>query len=133
MHYSGVFAAYSYHGSMKWFTNKQKRLEMISAIKPTSKATLKMQCLFASKGDIDEATKLYDYFAKDMPELPDYDPVPPTWQQNTAQTINSIMSWMKENGSTIQQAYSMVQQLIANRGVLQTVADDAGEALPEIN
>lgn len=106
---------------------------MISAIKPTSKATLKMQCLFASKGDIDEATKLYDYFAKDMPELPDYDPVPPTWQQNTAQTINSIMSWMKENGSTIQQAYSMVQQLIANRGVLQTVADDAGEALPEIN
>lgn len=109
---------------------------MISAIKPTSKATLKMQCLFASKGDIDEATKLYDYFAKDIPELPDYDPVPLTWQQNTAQTINSIMSWMKENGSTIQQAYSMVQQLIANRGVLQTVADDAAdaaEALPEIN
>ena len=63
---------------MKWFTNK-KRLEMLQAIRPTSKSTLKMQCLFVCKGDIDEANKLYDYFAKDMPELPDYDPVQPTW------------------------------------------------------
>ena len=95
-----------------------------------------MQCLFAAKGDINEAAKLYDYFAKDMPELPDYDPVPPTWQQNTAQTVNSIFSWLKENSGTIQQAYSMVQQLISNRGVLPTIAEDAadaGEALPEIN
>ena len=54
---------------MKWFTSK-KRLEMLQAIRPTSKSTLKMQCLFVCKGDIDEANKLYDYFAKDMPELP---------------------------------------------------------------
>ena len=119
---------------MKWFTNKQKRLEMIQAIRPTSKATLKMQCLMVCKGDIDEALKLYDFFAKDLPELPDFDPVAPTWQQNTAQTLNGIFGWLKENGGTIQQAYSFVQQVIANKGVLPTVAPDAPSApLPDIN
>lgn len=119
---------------MKWFTNNKKRLEMISAMRPTSKATLKMQCLMVCKGNIDEALKLYDFFSRDMPNLPDFDPVPPTWQQNTAQTINSIMAWMKENGGTIQQAYSMVQQIIANKGVLPiTPEPPAAEPLPPIN
>lgn len=120
---------------MKWFTNDKKRLEMISAIRPTSKATLKMQCLMIGK-NVEEADKLYNYFAKDMPELPDYDPVPPTWQQNTAQTINGIMAWMKDNSGTIQQAYSIVQQIIQNRGALSTIVTDeeeAAEPLPEIN
>lgn len=106
---------------------------MISAIRPTSKASLKMQCLVIGK-TVEEADKLYDYFAKDMPDLPDFDPVPLTWQQNTAQTINSIMAWMKENGSTIQQAYSTVQQIIANKGVLPITPDPpAAEPLQEIN
>lgn len=107
---------------------------MISAIRPTSKATLKMQCLMVCKGNIDEALKLYDFFAKDMPDLPDFDPVPLTWQQNTAQTVNGIMSWLKENSGTIQQAYSMVQQIIANKGVLPIAPEvPAAEPLPPIN
>ena len=119
---------------MKWFTNNEKRLKMISAIRPTSKATLKMQCLMVCKGDIDEALKLYDFFAKDIPNLPDFDPVPPTWQQNTAQTVNGIMAWMKENSGTIQQAYSMVQQIITNKGVLPITPEaPATEPLPPIN
>ena len=107
---------------------------MIQAIRPTSKATLKMQCLMVCKGDIDEALKLYDFFAKDLPELPDFDPVAPTWQQNTAQTLNGIMGWLKENGGTIQQAYSFVQQVIANKGVLPTITPEPPSApLTEIN
>ena len=107
---------------------------MISAMRPTSKATLKMQCLMACKGDIDEALKLYDFFARDMPELPDFDPAPLTWQQNTAQTVNGIMGWLKENGSTIQQAYQYVQQIIANKGVLPVAPEGpAAEPLPPIN
>ena len=44
---------------MKWFTNRKKRLEMMQGIRPTSKATLKLQCLFCCKGDIDEAIVWY--------------------------------------------------------------------------
>jgi len=107
---------------------------MISAMRPTSKATLKMQCLMVCKGDIDEAMKLYDFFAKDMPDLPDFDPAPVTWQQNTAQTVNGIMVWLRENSGTLQQAYQFVQQVIANKGVMPVASEvpDA-EPLPPIN
>lgn len=119
---------------MSWFKGKRKRLEMISAMRPTSKATLKMQCLMVCKGDIDEAMKLYDYFAKDMPDLPDYDRPAPTWQQSTADTVNGIMGWLKDNGPTLQQAYQTVQQLIQNRGILPAVTPEVPvEPLPPIN
>jgi len=108
---------------------------MIQAMRPTSKATLKMQCLMVCKGDIDEAEKLYDYFSRDMPGLPDFDPAPQTWQQNTAQTVNGLMDWLKQNGPTIQQGYQFLQQLVQNRGILPAAGEaaEAAEPLPEIN
>jgi len=67
---------------------------MIRAIRPTSKASLKIQCLMIGK-TVDEANKLYDYFAKDMPDLPDFDPVPPTWHQYlTPQEAEQIVAKM---------------------------------------
>ena len=99
-------------------------------LKATSKSSLKLQCLFCAKGDLKEAKELYDFFAADMPNLP----VPLTWQQNTAQTINGIMDWLKNNGPTIQQAYQYVQQIIANKGVLPPITPEAPvEPLPPIN
>ncbi len=107
---------------------------MVQAIRPTSKATLKMQCLFACKGDIDEAAKLYDYFAKDMPELPDYDPVQPTWIDNTKQTVNGLMGWLKENQDTLAQGYDFIRSVIQKRE-LPAVGETTGTVapLPEIN
>ena len=45
-------------------------------LRATSKSSLKLQCLFCAKGDLKEAKELYDFFASDMPDLPDQDPVP---------------------------------------------------------
>ena len=126
------------HGKMKWFTNK-KRLEMLQAIRPTSKSTLKMQCLFVCKGDIDEANKLYDYFAKDMPELPDYDPVPPTWVDNTKDVANGIVGWLGNNKNTLIQGYEMIRAMTGNRLPPLTIPGISAEAgvaaapLPPIN
>lgn len=117
---------------MLWF-NKKKKLEMIQAIRPTSKATLKIQCLFACKGDIDESNKLYEYFAKDMPELPDYDPVQPTWVDNTKETVNSLMGWFRENQDTIAQGYQFIQGIIKNKGVLPVEPPAVSAPLPPIN
>lgn len=123
------------HGSMFSYGKKKRRLQMVNTgLRATSKSSLKLQCLFCAKGDLKEAKELYDFFASDMPDLPDQDPLPLTWQQNTAQTINGIMAWMKENGPTIQQAYQYVQQIIANKGVLPVAPEaPAAEALPDIN
>ena len=90
---------------------------MVQAIRPTSKATLKIQCLFACKGDIDEAMKLYNYFAADMPELPEYDPIQPTWMDNTKETVNGLMGWFKENQDTLAQGYEFIRNVVQKRGL----------------
>ena len=107
---------------------------MIQAIRPTSKATLKLQCLFAAKGDIDEANKLYDYFAKDMPDLPDYDPVQPTWVDNTKDAVNGIMGWAKENQGTLAQAYEFIRGIVLNKSMPAIGVEEVVETpLPNIN
>ena len=107
---------------------------MIQAIRPTSKATLKIQCLFACKGDIDEAAKLYDFFAKDMPNLPDYDPVQPTWVDNTKDMANGIFSWIKENQNTLAQGYGFIRNIVQNKTLPEVPLPTAQtEPLPAIN
>ena len=49
---------------------------MIRAINPTSKASLKMQCLLVSNGDIDKAERLYDFHGKGYARLTDVRPPP---------------------------------------------------------
>lgn len=110
---------------------------MIQAVRPTSKATLKMQCLMVCKGDIDEANKLYDYFAKDMPELPDYDPVPPTWVDNTKDVATGLVNWLGNNKTTLAQAYDILRGITGNRlpplSLDRTTAEPTAEPLPPIN
>ncbi|MBP5425126.1 MAG: hypothetical protein J6Y33_03520 [Prevotella sp.] len=108
---------------------------MIQAIRPTSRATLKMQCLFATKGDIDEASKLYDYFARDMPELPDYDPVPPTWIDRTGDVANGIVSWLGNNRDALAQGYEIIRGITGNRLPPLALPDTETPAapLPPIN
>ena len=82
---------------------------MIQNIQATSKASLKLQCLYIAKGNIKDAEELYDFFAKDMESLPDYDPVKPTFLDNTKDTVNGLMSWFKENQDTLAQAYDFIR------------------------
>lgn len=100
---------------MKWFNNNKKQLEMLQALRPTSKATLKMQCLIICKADIDEATRLYDFFAKDMPDLPDFDPQPVTWVDNTKDVANGIVGWLGNNKNTLAQTYEFIRGMTGNR------------------
>lgn|GEM_PF-1896269 len=124
---------------MRWFTNKRKQMAMIQALKPTSKATLKMQCLVICKADIDEATKLYDFFARDMPDLPDYDPAPPTWVDSTKDVAGSFFKWIKENQNTLAGGYEMIRQMTGGKlppltlPTLNPVPEPAPEPLPDIN
>ena len=105
---------------------------MIQGIKPTSKATLKLQCLFATKGDIDEAKKLYDYFSEDMPNLPDYDPIQPTWMDNTKETVNGLMGWFRDNQDTLAQGSEFIRNIVQTR-TLPPITPEAVEPLPDIN
>ena len=86
---------------------------MIRAINPTSKASLKMQCLLVSNGDIDKAERLYDFMAKDMPDLPMFDPVQPTTLQQVKQTAAETFGWINENQDTIMNWVGMIRGMFS--------------------
>ena len=116
---------------MFWSTKNKIKKEMIRAINPTSKASLKMQCLLVSNGDIDKAERLYDFMAKDMPDLPMFDPVQPTTLQQVKQTAADTFGWINENQDTIMNWVGMI------RGMFSKGAPPAGTPpqapLPPIN
>jgi hypothetical protein len=124
---------------MKWFNRlSKKKLEMLQAIRPSSKATLKIQCLMLCNGKVDEAEKLYDYFAKDMPDLPDYDAPVPTWFDNTKDVASGIVSWLGQNKDTLAQGYEILRGITGNRlpplmGGIDVPPEAPAAPIPPIN
>lgn len=104
-------------------------MNMISAIKPTSKASLKLQCMIIARGNVDEADKLYDFFAKDMTELPDYDPVQPTLMESVKGNAVSFYQFVKENKEDIAQGIDFLRSMLGRSGGTA----ETTEALPPIN
>lgn len=115
-----------------WNKKRKRRIEMIQSIRPTSKSSLKMQCLYVCKGDVKQARELYDFFAEGIKGLPDFDPVKPSWMDNTKEAVNGFMSWFKENQDALAQGYNFVRGVIANRGIDIPSVGGATE-LPPIN
>ena len=102
---------------------------MIQGIRPTSKASLKHQCLLISRGDVKEAKALYDYYMDGLDDLPMFDPVAPTWQENTKETVNGLLSWFRENQDTLVNGVQMVRDLLSRR----IPSGEAAVPLPPIN
>lgn len=87
---------------------KKINLDMIV---PTSKVALKTSCIRACDGDIEKATKLYEFFASDLGSLPDYDVMPPSAFEQAKQMIGGAFNWIDSNQDKIVGWYNLVQQL----------------------
>jgi hypothetical protein len=90
------------------FGRKQINLDMIV---PTSKIALKTSCFRACEGDIDKAERLYEFFAKDLTNLPDFDVAPPTPFAQAKEMIGNAFSWLDSNQEKIAGYYQLFQQL----------------------
>lgn len=77
---------------------------------PTSKVSLKTSCLRACANDIEKAEKLYDFFVKDLKEIPDFDPVPPTLFEQAKGTLGDLFGWVENNQDRLIGAYQLIQQ-----------------------
>lgn len=118
-----------------WFNSKDKRerMEFIQNFRPTSKAQLLQVAMWYHKGDTEKAQQMVDFYTKNM-DLPDFDPAPPTWQENTKNTINGFMGWIKENQDTLAQGYQFIQEVVARRGLPPiTTPTEPVNPLPSIN
>lgn len=115
---------------MFWDTRK-KRLKMMQNIQITSKSSLKLQCLMITKGNIKEAKELYDFLAADMPSLPDYDPKPVSWVDDTKGTVTGLMAWLKDNQETIANLVQLGRNIVGGKSASSNVTPTT--PLPPIN
>jgi hypothetical protein len=77
---------------------------------PTSKVSLKMSCLRACNNDVEKAAKLYDFFVKEMQNIPDFDPVPPSMFEQAKSTIGDLFGWLDNNQDKLAGAFQLIQQ-----------------------
>ena len=117
---------------MLWFKDK-KRMEFIQSYIPTSKAQLIQVAMWYHKGDTQKAQEMVDFYTKNM-NLPDFDPVQPTFMEQMKSGASDLFSWIKENQGEIVQGYDFIRSIIANKGALPAVGEEAAaEPLPPIN
>lgn len=116
---------------MFWRRNKISK-DMIPNIRPTSKAALKMQCLYSCNGDIDKATRLYDYLIKGMEDLPIYDPIHPTTMQQFKDGAMQTFDWINKNQDTILSWVDMIRGMF-NKGGGSVPPAAPASPIPSIN
>lgn len=118
---------------MLWFNKeKKKKMEFIQNYVPTSKAQLLQVAMYFNKGDLQKAQEMFDFYAKNL-QLPDFDPVAPTFMQQVRSNAVDLFSWIKDNQEDIVNGYEFVRSIIANKGAIPPVAQEVSEPLPPIN
>ena len=93
---------------------RQRLMETVSMIKPTSKAALKQQCLFMANLDVDKAERMYDFLTKGMENIPDVEPASRSFMQNFGEQANGVFGWLRENQDMIGQAVDFVKGIISS-------------------
>ncbi|MCM1168880.1 MAG: hypothetical protein NC324_02980 [Bacteroides sp.] len=113
--------------------NRQKEIDprMIDA---SSKITLKLSCMQACKGDVEEAKKMYDFFSGDM-NLPDYPEPRLGAVQKFTQQADALFGWVDQNGEKFLKGFNMIQMLRGRAPIpFQQAAGAAAEnAIPPLN
>ena len=82
----------------------------IAMIRTTSKDALKRSALFVTDGDIKAAAEIYEFFIRDMPNMPDYDSTQPTFIDQAKDTIGGVLGWVDQNQDKIVGYWNLFQQ-----------------------
>lgn len=97
-------------------------MEFIQNYVPTSKAQLLQVAMYFNKGNIEKAQEMFDFYSKNL-NLPDFDPVQPTFMQQVKRNATDVFSFIKENQEDLVQGYQLVYSIIKNKGALSVAAD----------
>jgi hypothetical protein len=89
-------------------------VQNLSRINATSKLSLKMTCLAVAEGDLEKATKMYDFFAADM-DLPDTDPIPPSKMQTIKASVEEVSGLIKNNKDDIMDLVGFVMGIVGKK------------------
>jgi hypothetical protein len=103
-----------------------------SIIRTTSKEALKRTALIASGYNIEKASELYDFFAKDI-NLPDTDPILPTTFEQIKQNAVAALQWGEQNQDKIIGVTNMILSALGKNPIgMPPVAPAEMPAAPPI-
>lgn len=88
----------------------------VTMLQTTSKDALKRSALFVCGGDIKAATEIYDFFVKDMPNMPDYDSIQPSFMDKAKSTIGEVFGMIDENRDKIDGIIGLIQSFRGGGG-----------------
>ena len=83
----------------------------LSFIRTSSKDALKRSLMQVYQYDIDAMQKMYDFYMKDMTNIPDFDPIQPTVFQQAKETVASLWSWADQHQDKIIGAYNLFRTM----------------------
>lgn len=95
---------------------RQRLLEQISMMKPTSKSELKRQCLMLCNLDVAKAEKMYDFLVKDMEGIPDVEPAAKSFMQNFGEQASGVLGWFRENQDMLGQGVDLIRGIVSRKG-----------------
>jgi hypothetical protein len=81
----------------------------IRMINPTSKMSLKMSCLQAAHGNVEQAQKIFSYFADGLQSLPDFEPPRASILQQAKSFLDGLFETIDSNEQRINKVVSYYQ------------------------
>ena len=105
---------------------------MIQNIRPTSKVSLKMSCLYTCNGDVEKAEKLYKFLSDGLDDLPTFDAVQPTTMQQIKDGAVQTFGWINQNQDTIMNWIGVIKDMFGKGGKGNAVLPTAAP-IPSIN
>jgi hypothetical protein len=100
----------------------KKECRNMDMIRTTSKDALKRSLMQMYQGDVATMERMYDFYMKDMENVPDFDPVPPSMMQQAKETLGGLFNWADANQDKLIGAYNLFRAMksgepIGNVGV----------------
>lgn len=89
----------------------------INMIVTTSKMALKASCIRACNNDVEKAEKLYDFFIKDIKDIPDFDIQPPSTLEQIKSMAGEVFGWFDQNQDKLIGAYNFIQNIRGGQGI----------------
>lgn len=89
----------------------------VTLLQTTSKDALKRSALFVCGGDVKAATEICEYFMKDMPNMPDFDPQGVPVLTQAKDTVLGVLGWIDQNQNKVLDYYNIVRTMIGKAGI----------------
>ena len=94
---------------------KQRLLEQIAMIRPTSKSELKRTCLMLTNMNVQKAKEMYEFLIEGMENIPDVEPAAKSFIQNFGEQASGIIGWLRDNQDMLGQGFDFIKGIIASR------------------